>query len=35
MNTRVVHLEVAKSLETDDFMLILMQFLNRRGHVKN
>ena len=34
MNTRAVHFEVAKSLETDDFMLVLMQFLNRRGHVK-
>ena len=34
MNTRAVHLEVAKSLETDDFMLVLMRFLNRRGHVK-
>ena len=34
MNSRVVHLEVAKSLETDDFILLLMRFLNRRGHVK-
>ncbi|KAK3734280.1 hypothetical protein QZH41_015132, partial [Actinostola sp. cb2023] len=34
MNTRAVHLEVAKSLETDDFILVLMRFLNRRGHVK-
>ena len=34
MNSRAVHLEVAKSLETDDFMLVLIRFLNRRGHVK-
>jgi len=34
MNSRAVHLEVAKSLETDDFILVLMRFLNRRGHVK-
>ena len=29
-----MHLEVARSLETDDFILLLMRFLNRRGHVK-
>ena len=29
-----VPLELAKSLETDDFMLALMRCLNRRGHVK-
>lgn len=34
MNSRAVHLELARSLETDDFMLVLMQFLNHRGHVK-
>ena len=34
MNSRAVHLELAKSLETDDFMVVLMRFLNRRGHVK-
>ena len=34
MNSRVVHLEVAPSLETDDFILVLIRFLNRRGHVK-
>ena len=34
MNSRAVHLEVVKSLETDDFILVLMRFLNRRGHVK-
>ncbi|XP_048587898.1 uncharacterized protein LOC125571976 [Nematostella vectensis] len=33
MNSRAVHLELAKSLETDDFILALMRFLNRRGHV--
>ena len=34
MNSRAVHLEVARSLETDDFILVLMRFLNRRGYVK-
>ena len=34
MNSRAVHLELARSLETDVFMLLLMRFLNRRGHVK-
>ena len=34
MNSRAVHLEVARSLETADFMLVLMRFLNRWGHVK-
>lgn len=34
MNSRAVHLELARSLETDDFMLVLMRFLNHRGHVK-
>ena len=34
MNSRAVHLEVAKSLETDDFIMVLIRFLNRRGHVK-
>ena len=34
MNSRAVHLEVAKSLETDDFILLLMRFLNRRGRVR-
>ena len=34
INSRAVHFEVAKSLETDDFILLLMRFLNRRGHVK-
>ena len=34
MNSQAVHLEVAKSLETDDFILMLMRFLNRRGHVR-
>ena len=34
MNSRAIHLEVARSLETDDFILVLMRFLNRRGHVK-
>ena len=34
MNSRAVHLEVARSLETDDLILVLMRFVNRRGHVK-
>lgn len=34
MNSRTVHLELAMSLETDDFMLVLMRFLNRSRHVK-
>lgn len=34
MNSRAVHLELAKSLETDDFILVLIRFLNSRGHVK-
>lgn len=34
MNSRAVHLELARSLETDDFMLVLMRLLNHRGHVK-
>ena len=34
MNSRAVYLEVARSLETDDFILVLMRFLNRRGRVK-
>ena len=34
LNSRAVHLEVAKSLETNDFMLVQIRFLNRRGHVK-
>ena len=33
MNSRPVHLELAKSLETDDFILVLIRFLNSRGHV--
>ena len=28
-----MHLELTKSLETDDFLLVLMRFLNWRGHV--
>ena len=34
LNSRAIHLDVAKSLETDDFMLVLIRFLNWRGHVK-
>ena len=34
MDSRAVHLEVARSLETNDFILVLIGFLNRRGHVK-
>lgn len=32
MNSRAVHLELARSLKTDDCMLVLMRFLNCRGH---
>ena len=31
MTTRTVYLEVAPSLETDDFIMILRQFISRRG----
>ena len=34
MNSPAVHLEVARCLETDDFILLQMRFLNRKGHVK-
>lgn len=34
MNSRGVYLEVARSMETDDFILLLMRFPNRRGNVK-
>ena len=34
MTSRVVHLELAKSLETDAFIMVLRQFLNTRGSVK-
>lgn len=34
MNSWPVHLEVASSLETDDFILLLMRFLHRREHVR-
>ena len=34
MSSRAVHLEVAASLETDDFILALRRFLNIRGNVK-
>ena len=33
LNSRAVQLEVAKSLDTDDFILVLTRFLNRRSHV--
>ena len=34
MNSRTVHLQVTRTLETDYFILVLMRFLNRRGHLK-
>ena len=33
LTTRAVHLEVVNSLSTDDFLLCLRRFLNRRGDV--
>ena len=34
MATRAVHLELAQSLETDAFIMVLRRFLNTRGKVK-
>jgi phage terminase large subunit len=34
MTTRAIHLEVAPSLETDDFINVLHQFIARRGTPK-
>jgi hypothetical protein len=34
MNSRAVHLDVARSLVTDAFILVRIRFLNRRGYVK-
>ena len=34
LTTRVVHLEVTPSLETDDSIMVLRQFIIRRGHSK-
>jgi hypothetical protein len=31
LNTRAVYIEVAQSLSTDDFILVLRQFISRRG----
>ena len=31
LSTRAVHLEVAQSLSTDDFLMVLRQFINRHG----
>ncbi|XP_046576272.1 uncharacterized protein LOC124284247 [Haliotis rubra] len=32
LSTRAVHIELADSLETDDFILLLRRFIGRRGH---
>ena len=32
--SRAIHLELAQSLETDDFIMVLRRFLNIRGNVK-
>jgi len=34
LNTRAIHLEVAPSLETDDFINVLERFINRRRNPK-
>ena len=34
LNSHAVHLKVARSLDTDDFILVLTRFLNQRGHVR-
>lgn len=34
MTSRAVHLELAQSLETDAFIMVLRRFLNTRGNVK-
>ena len=31
MNTRVIHIEVAYTLASDSFILMLQRFINRRG----
>lgn len=33
MNTRAVHLELVQSMNTDDFIMCLRRFINRRGEV--
>ena len=34
LTTRCVHLEVVNSMDTDDFIMCLRRFINRRGEVK-
>ena len=34
LNSRAVHLELASSLESDDFIIVLRRFINRRGPPK-
>ena len=34
LTTRCVHLEVVSSMDTDDFVMCLRRFINRRGEVK-
>ena len=34
LTTRAVYLEVTPSLETDDFIMVLRQFISRRGPLK-
>jgi hypothetical protein len=34
MASRAIHLELAQSLETDDFIMVLRRFVNIRGGVK-
>ena len=33
LNTRAVHLELVQSMNTDDFIMCLRRFINRRGEV--
>lgn len=34
MNTKAVHIETVKSLDTDDFLIALMRFVALRGNIR-